>query len=381
MKKLSFLLLLCLVAVSLSAQLKIDLVLNATPPGNLSEWVNRREILTLLVTGQPGLPPQNLKIKTEIKTNDGTVVGTTDLARATTFTFAASAPTIFTATEVLPMENMIFNGKYRSSLQRTGKLPADNYMLCVQLVRPVDFTPASLVVCKSFYLAATQLPVLMKPYNEEVLDAKMAQTAITFRWSPVSPRTTALVTYRIQVFEVLPKQTPMQALRANQPLLDQEVRGTTQYIWQPQMPFTIIQDGNCEEKEFQDRKIEIQDGPDTNIIKTHPKNAKVNKDFETDPYVEGKLSTPKNAKVNKDFETDPYVEGKIVKNCMYRFIWTIQTLDDHGLPITQTDGNGEARSEPLIFYVDPNKNKGTENSSKKKGHIKVIKDDTGGGGG
>jgi hypothetical protein len=304
MKKLAFLSWLCLIVISASAQFKIDLIMSSTPPGNLTEWVNRREVLTLLVTGQAGIPPQNLKIKTEIKTTDGTVIGNTDLARASSFAFAGSAPTILTATEVMPMENMVFTGKYKSSLQRTGKLPADNYILCVQLVRPVDFAPASEVKCKSFYLAATQLPVLMKPYNEEVLDAKLAQTAITFRWSPVSPRTTAQITYRIQVFEVLPNQTPMQALRANQPLLDQELTGATQYIWRPQLTFMA---------------------------------------YFTADNTQG--SMPDNPHHNKIVSTGTDTVH------IPRFIWTLQTLDDHGLPITQTDGNGEARSEPVVFYV------------------------------
>lgn len=41
---------------------------------------------------------------------------------------------------------------------------------------------------------------------------------------------------------------------------------------------------------------------------------------------------------------------------MPRFIWTIQSLDMHGDPVTRTDGNGEARSEPIMFFVDPIKN-------------------------
>jgi hypothetical protein len=40
---------------------------------------------------------------------------------------------------------------------------------------------------------------------------------------------------------------------------------------------------------------------------------------------------------------------------MPAFIWTIQTLDKAGLPIVRTDGNGEARSEPIIFFVNPEK--------------------------
>ena len=297
MKKIFFLFLAGLTIVPVFAQLKADLILSTTPPANLTEWANRREVLTLIITGQPGLPPQKFIIKTEFKTTDGTVIGTTDLARATTFTSSPSTGTILYAADVVPMEIMIFSGKYKNSLQRSGKLLSDNYMLCVTLVRPVDFSQMSVPVCKSFYLAATQLPILIKPYNEELLDAAAAQTAITFRWTPVVPRLTDPVTYHIQVIEVLDYQTPIQALRSNQPVLDQTVTNSTQYIWRPQLGF---------------------DFPDS--------------------------ATAPPAKPGVDAS-----KGK-------PFIWTIQSLDSHGNPVTQTDGNGEGRSEPLLFYVKPKNN-------------------------
>ena len=152
-------------------------------------------------------------------------------------------------------------------------------------------------------------------------------------------------------------QNPIQALRSNQPLLDQEVIGTTQYIWRPQLSFIWQQPGDV-------------DGDGTFDKTIIPKNPEAGKDSSTDPGV-------KREKWNYEL----YVEGKMVKSNSHIFIWTIQTLDDKGLPVTQTDGNGEARSEPILFIVDPNKNKPSGNSSKKKGPIKVIKDTTGGGGG
>ena len=294
MKKILVLIMTVVFAAPLSAQLKTDLFLNATPPATLTEWGNRKEVLMLMVTGQPGLPPMKFIIKTEIKTTDGTVIGYTDLARAATYvSSAAGTPTLLYANDVIPLEIMVFTGKYKSSLQKSGKLPSDNYFLCVQLVRPVDFTPVSQpVTCKSFYVAATQLPILMKPYNEQVLEGEVAQTAITFRWTPALPRTNNPVTYRLQIFEVLDRQTPVQALRSNQPLLDQEVKGTTQYIWRPQLSFI---DGDVKDDE-------------------------------------------------KNIDTSKAGHGKM-------FIWTVQTLDDHGNPVTQTEGSGEARSEPSVFTV------------------------------
>ncbi len=265
-----------------TAQINSNLILAAQPPAQLSEWGNRREVLTYILSA-PGAVAGQFKLKTEIKTLDGTVISAADLSKTTVFTINSTGTTILFANDAMPLEYMLFTGKYKTSLQRTGKLPADNYTLCVQPVNSADYTPLGEVQCKNFYLANTQLPVLMKPYNEEVLDRKLAQTAITFRWTPVVPRQSSPVTYRLQVFEVLPAQSPVQALRSNQPLLDKEIFAATQFIWQPQLSFAMA---------------------DTNAIRKPP-----------------------------------------------AFIWTIQSLDKAGNPVTQTDGNGEGRSEPIIFFI------------------------------
>ena len=162
-------------------------------------------------------------------------------------------------------------------------------MLCVQLVRVPDYAPASAVTCKTFYLAAYQLPTLMLPSNEQELNKSIAQSAITFRWTPVVPASTTPVTYRLLVFEILENQKDVQALRSNQPLLDKNIVGTTQFIWQPQlsmMPYTAAADS----------------------LNASPQKGK-------------------------------------------KFIWTIQTLDNLGQPLNQTDGNGESMSEPKVFFV------------------------------
>jgi hypothetical protein len=118
----------------------------------------------------------------------------------------------------------------------------------------------------------------MKPYNNERLTREQAQTTITFRWTPVAPPQREQPYYHLQVFEIFNYQNPLQALRANQPLLDVTVRAQTQYIWRPQLSF---------------------------------------------------------------------IDDTLSK----RFIWTIQTLDVNRNPLVQTDGNGESRSEPFIFYI------------------------------
>ena len=279
----------------LAAQIKVTMVLYGRPPANLTEWANRKDVLTFIM-GESGGQRFEVKIKTEIKTLDGTVIGTTNLNTARPFAPLPNGSTILGALDVLPLENMVFTGKYLSALQKTGKLPADNYMLCVQLLRLPDYAPASDAVCKNFYLAAYQLPILMMPANDQELNAKVAQTAITFRWTPVVPSSTTPVTYRLQVFEILEKQHDVQALRSNQPLLDKNIIGATQFIWQPQMSMM--------------------------------------------PY--------SNEKDSVSTSQEKGLDGSILGK---KFIWTIQTLDNSGQPLNQTEGNGESRSEPHVFYV------------------------------
>jgi len=286
MKKLFTIICLLFSATLVKAQINVNLTLSGRPPATLTEWGNRKDVLTLII-GPAQSQSADVKIKATVKTLDGTVIGATNLNTAKTFTPLAGAALILNAVDVLPLENVVFTGKYQSALLKTGKLPANNYMLCVQLVRATDFAPASAEVCKTFYVAAYQLPILTQPSNEQELNAKLSQTAITFRWTPVVPASPTPVTYRLRVFEVLENQHDVQALRSNQPLLDKNIVGTTQFIWQPQMsmiPYTVADSAK-----------------------------------------------------NK-------VPGK-------KFIWTIQTLDNNGQPLNPTDGNGESLSEPKVFFV------------------------------
>jgi hypothetical protein len=272
---------------SLTAQFNTTLIVSGTPPGTLTEWGNKKEVFTFLVTSQGGSNPRAVKIKTEIKLTDGTVIGATDLAKAAVFTFAPGNA-ILNALQAMPLENMVFTGKYKKSLERTGKLPAENYQICIRLVTATDFVPVSEEKCRTFVIASLQLPIPVMPYQNGTIDANLAQTAITFRWTPLVPRPATPVTYRVQVFEVLAAQTPMQAFRSNPPLLDREVRATTQYIWQPQ--------------------ISMDAGDSAlNSAKGKP------------------------------------------------FIWTIQTLDAAGLPVSDGNVNGDGRSEPIVFYVKKKK--------------------------
>jgi hypothetical protein len=315
MKKIFYILSFLLAANTIIAQVNTNLVVSATPPSSLLQWSTNREILTYIVQPVQGVRGE-YKIKTEIKLTDGTVVGKTDLARATIYTLATTT-TIYNATDVIPMQYMVFNGKYKTALEKTGKLPADNYQICVQLVRPPDFVPFSEERCRNFNLAAAQLPILLKPYNEEVINYDLAKTAIIFRWSPVVPPPKFIPSYVIRVFEVLPHQNPVQAMRSNFPILTQEVRGTTQYIWQPR---GIIDNDNY--KMANDSTKRKKDGYVGHVTLIKQRTIKPNNND--------------SASNNIDINT---------------YVWTIQSLDNLGQPLGDGNVNGDGVSEPIIFKV------------------------------
>lgn len=304
MKKIFLAVIIGLASFTGFAQFQANLVLSPNPPGTLMDWADKKEILNLIIVNQSGAVGRFV-IKAEFKLTDGTVIGSVDLARAKIYTLQG-ASMILNAGDVIPLNLINFSGKYKTSLDKTGKFPAGTYMLCVQLVTPGSFQPVSEERCKTFTVAAFQLAVPVMPFHEQVLKPEAAQTAITFRWAPVAPAPSTPVTYRILVFEVLENQTPMQALRSNQPLLNKDVIKTTQYIWQPQIAM----------------KVPCSPCPD------------MEPDMDSARAV--KSGTGNIANMTKNKKT---------------FIWTIQCLDNLGRPFGDGNINGDGISEPIIFYV------------------------------
>lgn len=278
MQRISILFSIVLFSLVVEAQITTTLNLQTRPTPVLSEWANKNQIVNFIVD-KISPNPQQAIIKVEIQLLDGTIIGVSDLTKTAPVTLTRGVK-VYYSKDIMPLELMVFSGVYRNTFARTGKLPAGNYQLCVSLLDLASLQPLVSTKCKVFFISSVQLPFLMMPANNTVLSKTVAQNSITFRWTPASPIDQAsLPIYRLQLFEILPYQEPLQALRGNQPILDINLRGVTQYIWRPSL-----------------------------IFNTNDSTA-------------------------------------------LKYIWTIQTLDSNGLPISQTDGNGESRSEPLIFTV------------------------------
>ena len=217
-----------------NAQISIQLVVNPNPPAKLSEWAVKNNTVILIATNaSPG--SRRVIINSVLKTISGDVVATRIPVPGFTYTLPPGN-TIFSAKDVIPLNQMSFAGSYKSGLLRTGKLPQGMYTLTVQLDSSSGI-PLTAPATRDFTMAGIQLPILFSPYENQQLPAVAAKTAITFRWTNVIKSSADVPNYNLQVFEVLPHQKTVQALRANQPILNVIVKGSTQYIWRPQLLF------------------------------------------------------------------------------------------------------------------------------------------------
>lgn len=263
------------------AQITLNLALNNRPQPWLSDWVNpvngQMIISYMLGPTGPTINDPSVKLKTTLLDERGNIIGISNINSARIYTLRAGVNQ-FTIADALQLQNLALQGNLQNLLKRTGRLTAGHYQLMVEVMN-IRGDVVRAKQTRPFFITSYQLPILMQPASGSSLDAHLAQNIIIFRWTNLIPSSQELPKYRVQVFEILPGQTPMQAFRGNRPLLDEPaIKGTTQYIWRPNLPML-------------------------------------------------------DSTANK------------------QFIWTVQTLDAKGLPITGMDISIQGRSEPAIFSI------------------------------
>ena len=238
MKKyhLLFTVLMFLMVLVAQAQITLNLALNKRPQPWLSDWVNPvngQMIITYMV--RPTLNDPSVKLETTLLDERGNIIGISDINSARIYTLKAGVNQ-FSIADALQLQNLALQGNFQNLFQRTGRLTAGQYQLTVEVMN----TRGDVVRAKQtrfFFITSYQLPILMQPASGSTLDARLAQNIIMFRWTNLIPSSGEFFQFRVQVFEILPGQTPMQAFRGNRPLLDEPaIKGSTQYIWRPNLP-------------------------------------------------------------------------------------------------------------------------------------------------
>ncbi|MDP2089828.1 MAG: hypothetical protein Q8J84_10565 [Flavobacteriaceae bacterium] len=218
------------------SQITVNLALNSRPQPWLSQWVNpiNGQMIITYMQG-PVQGDAQVKLRTTLLDESGSIIGASNINASRVYTLKVGV-NLFTMADALQLQNLVLSGKVQNTLQRTGRLIAGQYQLKVEVVN----VSGDVVFARQthpFFITSYQLPKLMVPADGTELDARVAQSLITFRWTGLIPNTSELPTYRVQVFEILPGQTPMQAFRGNYPILDEPaLHGMTQYVWRTNLP-------------------------------------------------------------------------------------------------------------------------------------------------
>ena len=222
---------------AMAQSFKAQIILAGRPTSLLADWANHPEILNYIVTydgGAEGIS-YTTKIIATFRDGAGNIIGAGDFNLIPNHVFTPGT-TDLQSREVVLLQSIRFSGGAQKTLNATGRLPAGSYQLSLQIVDAKTLEKLTDETTRPFTVLSYQLPILMQPQNEAVLAAEQARAAITFRWTPLAPLPSQeRISYLLQVFEIQQGQTPMQAFRSNQPLLNQQVNGVTQFIWQPQL--------------------------------------------------------------------------------------------------------------------------------------------------
>jgi len=112
------------------------------------------------------------------------------------------------------------------------ELKDGTYSLCAQFFN-IDRVAISNEMCKDFTVETPKdvdyaPPTLINPDNGKKYKASELQRPVTFRWTPLVPKPKEPVTYRLRVWQLMQGQNGTAAMKANQPLIDKEVREITQ---------------------------------------------------------------------------------------------------------------------------------------------------------
>lgn len=120
-------------------------------------------------------------------------------------------------------------GEVRDVVLQTGALPEGIYTVEVEPLPLGDVL--SIAGVADFEVLFPDPPQLVVPYGDELV----TQPPL-FAWTPVVTTLSApVITYRVQIVEVIPGQTPAAAIAANRPVLDTFVEGLTVFAYTPDL--------------------------------------------------------------------------------------------------------------------------------------------------
>lgn len=246
-----FIIISMLIGETYAQGIRVNLMVNSRPSAYLAEWYRPQNGTVVLSTlkGEE-IEQTEIRFETELYNSDDQLVYSLPIVRSTPISVSGNVVTL-PLSEILQLQNGQFaDSRMMNSFAGGGKLPADQYTIRMRIWHGMEeYSLTEWTPSKPFIISSYTLPNLISPADEQELDIQKAKSVITFRWTPLTPSMAqSVASYRIQIWRVLPGQTPMQTMRSIPPIEDRLIKGTTQFIWQPRL--SMMDDDPVETNQF-----------------------------------------------------------------------------------------------------------------------------------
>src|ERR1017187_7639330 len=145
----------------------IQISMSPKPSPYLSDWESHSETLVLIVNNTSG-KNMDVKIKSQLYNGKEDIIAETDPQKMPVLSIPSGVSS-YHAEDIYPVKDLKYDNSYKDKLLKTGRIPDDNYRLCVSLTDPK--TGASLTSqqpqCKIFTITAYQAPILLSPRDKD----------------------------------------------------------------------------------------------------------------------------------------------------------------------------------------------------------------------
>jgi hypothetical protein len=212
------------------------------PSPYIADWENDPSIVTLVLS-YTGTTSVAFHLVGTMRRGSDLVLGGT----STPFEFVRPTQLVLSAGDGIWDRNTVtYEPAFTDQLQQTGRLSDGEYQFCVDVREGLPESGGGALLgrdCAPFSITAPQPPSLIAPNDLDTVIAPLP----AFTWTPVVAGYNLQVTYHLRLAEVLPGQSPLEALN-NVPVLEQDLETTTlqyppdalpledstRYVWQVQ---------------------------------------------------------------------------------------------------------------------------------------------------
>lgn len=201
------------------------LAVRPNPSPYLADWESDPTIVTFVLS-YAGSSSIAFHLQGSIRRGGAPVVS----GRSTPFEFVRPSQLLLTTRDgVWETGTVQYESALRSQLERTGRLPEGEYEFCVDVRQGLAESPGALLAteCAPFTIVVPQPPSIILPQAGDTVVAEYP----TFVWTPVLAPLGERVSYHVRVAEVLPGQSPLEALN-NIPQLEGDF-STTSFLYPP----------------------------------------------------------------------------------------------------------------------------------------------------